>query len=224
MISSLPFWFSVSMLPRDPQVSAKEHQVAGNRGMRRAQGPANLLWKVPDGKCFRLCRDISALRGEQEHGHRKCVNEWSRPGADKSLFTETFIHSKSLWPKGCCVLTPGWSCAGPWSGMSHMVGMRTETSPRISETYWPGSRVLHMPRGTPGSPAGPSTRPGACRPTTRRGSRVPARPWEGEKPTRSGEERLRPRRAGDIQAQPQRPTPLQSDPRWLKSAIAGAQL
>ena len=106
-ISSLPFWFPVSTLPRDPQVSAKEHQVAGNRGMRRGQGPANLLWKVPDGKCFRLCRDISALQGEQEHGHRKCVNEWSQPGADKSLFAKIFIHRKSLWPKGCCVLTPG---------------------------------------------------------------------------------------------------------------------
>ena len=74
--------------------------------------------------------------------------------------------------------------------------MRTETSPHLSGTYWPGSRVLHTPRGTPGSPAGPSTRPGACRLMTRRGSHVPALPWEGEKPTRSGEERLRPWRSG----------------------------
>ena len=54
-----------------------------------------------------VCRDVSALWGEQEHDHRKRVNEWSWLCADKSLFTKIFIHRNSLWPTGCCALTPG---------------------------------------------------------------------------------------------------------------------
>lgn len=93
-----------------------------------------------------------------------------------------------------------------------MVGMRTETSPRVSETYWPGSRVLHMPLGTPGSPLGRHG-PGAYR--------LDDQAWisrqlclgRREANKINGEERLRPQRAkGTVQAQPQRPRPFQSDP------------
>lgn len=60
-------------------------------------------------------------------------------------------------------------------------------SPKLTQTYWPDSRVPHMPHGIPEFPAGLSMRLGACQPMPVHGSHVRVLPV-GENPVRRGKD------------------------------------